>query len=86
MHKEETGQISAPLILDPTAGELTTKLKEACRRLEAASGLHVTLRDTPGNSMRKDARPDPIRRKKCGRMTFLCSSTGINQVREKEQS
>ena len=44
-HKEEKGQISAPIILDLTAGERTTKLEEACRRFEAASGLHVTLRE-----------------------------------------
>ena len=75
-HKVRKDQVSAPLIIDPTPGELTSKLKEACVKFKAATGIHVTVRERAGRSVRKDGQPEPFRQKGCGRENCLCCSSG----------
>ena len=42
-HQNQRNQISAPLIVDPTAGNMTKELKEVCRRFEAVTGMRVAV-------------------------------------------
>ena len=38
-HQSKPGQISAPLIIDPTAGPLTEDMKEVCRKFEEVTEM-----------------------------------------------
>ena len=40
-HKSRPDQVSAPLILDPTAGSLSKDAKEVCRKFEQVTGMRV---------------------------------------------
>ena len=75
-HKGDKTQISAPLIVDPTSGELTQKLKETCRKFQIASNIKVTVRERAGISVKTDAKSEPLRSKSCGRVDCLCCSKG----------
>ena len=50
-HTTEKGTISAPLIIDPTAGDLTTALKLACNKYKEATGIEVKVRLRAGASI-----------------------------------
>ena len=77
-NKLEPECISAPLIIDPTNGNLSKKLKETCSKFKAASGISVTVRERAGQSMRSDAKSEPLRQKGCNRAECLvcCSGKG----------
>ena len=66
----------APLIVDPSPGDLTAKLKEACRMFEGASGIHLTVRTRAGRAIKKDAKAEPFRNKEAGRKNCFCCSSG----------
>ena len=57
-HKAEDGQVSAPLILDPTAGGLTSELKKVCDRFEKKTNMRVVVRERAGKSVRQDAKSE----------------------------
>ena len=61
--------------MDSSPGELTDKLKEACMKFEAVSGIHLTVRPKAGRTIRKDAK-EPFRNKECGRTNCFCCSSG----------
>ena len=82
-HKLDPSQISAPLIIDPTHGRLTAKLKEACKEFQKSSGIHVTVRERAGCAVRTDAKSEPLRQKGCNRLTCLCCSKGKPSMCEK---
>ena len=67
-HKLDPSQISAPLIIDPTHGRLTAKLKEACKEFQKSSGIYVTVRERAGCAVRTDAKSEPLRQKGCNRL------------------
>ena len=69
-------EISAPLIIDPTAGALTGALKSACNKYYEATGVQVTVCLRAGFSVGSDAKSEPLRQKSCGRDNCLCCSTG----------
>ena len=75
-HQGAEGQISAPLIIDPTAGGLTSNLKEACSKFEEATGIRVAVKLRAGKSLKSDAKSEPLRKDDCGRDSCLCCSTG----------
>ena len=75
-HQGKDGGISAPLILDPTAGLLTQKMKEACTRFEEEAGMRVVVRERAGLKMKADCKPEPLRNKDCGRNNCLCCRSG----------
>jgi hypothetical protein len=75
-HKTDPTQISAPLIVDPTSGKLTAKLKEKCQQFQKTSGMSVKVRERAGLSVRSDAKSEPLRSKGCQRINCLCCSQG----------
>ena len=44
-HRKERGQVSAPLIIDPTAGGLTADFKEVCTKFEKVTGMRVAVQE-----------------------------------------
>ena len=74
--KSDTEGISAPLIIDPTNGNLTKRLKETCANFKAASGINISVRERAGISLRSDAKSEPLRRKGCNRIDCLVCSGG----------
>ena len=75
-HKGSEGQISAPLIIDPTAGDLAPSLKEACRKFEEATDIRVAVKLRAGRSLKRDAKSEPLRKADCGREDCLCCGKG----------
>ena len=75
-HQAEPGQITAPLILDPTGGDLTQKLKALCEIFEKSTGLRVTVRERAGDSVKRGVKSEPMRGRSCGRDDWLCCSSG----------
>ena len=69
-------QVLAPLILDPTDGDITVKMKQECVKFQEATGFHVTVRTRAGWSVKRDGKPEPFREKGCWRDNCLCCSTG----------
>ena len=53
-HQDKANQVSAPLIINPTAGGLTGLLKEACTRYEAATGIQVKVIERAGRKVSGD--------------------------------
>ena len=47
-HQAKKGQISAPLILDPTSGEMAEEIKDVCAKFEAVTGMHVVVKERAG--------------------------------------
>ena len=75
-HKGEKGQISAPLIIDPTPGDLTSSIKQACRKFEEATNIRVAVKLRAGRSVKSDAKSEPLRRASCSREDCLCCGKG----------
>ena len=71
-HQAGSSQITAPLILDPTAGDLTRKLKAVCEIFEKSSGLRVTLREGAGDP--------PFFCSMCERKRFFLRLASLNWV------
>ena len=82
-HKQNPNQIFVPLILDPTSGNLTKQLKEACSQFQKTSGISVTVRERAGESVRSDSKSEPLREKGCHRVDCLCCSRGKPGMCEK---
>ena len=74
--KGETDQITAPLIMDPTAGKLGDSVRKACNDYEAATGIGVRLKLRAGAKMGADAKSEPLRSKECGRPNCFCCGSG----------
>ena len=85
-HKAENGQVSAPLILDPTAGGLTAELKKICDRFEKGTNMRVVTRERAGMAMRQDAKSEPFRRRGCSRDNCLVCKGGKPGNCEKNNS
>ena len=75
-HQTGANRVSAPLMIDPTAGELTEKMKAACRDFGISMGMDVRVIERAGNSVRSDAKSEPLRNKSCGRGDCMCCSSG----------
>ena len=75
-HKSQESQVSAPLILDPTAGSMTRDMREVCRRFELVTGMRVAVQERAGRANKSLARSEPLKRKKCGREDCFVCNTG----------
>ena len=76
-HQSKAGQVSAPLIIDPTAGPLTEEMKEVCRKFEEVTEMRVVVQERAGNALKHLAKPEPLKNKGCGRNDcFPCKSSG----------
>ena len=75
-HKSQRNQISAPLIIDPTAENMTQGVKEVCRKFEAVTGMRVAVQERAGDSVKHVAKPEHLRRKSCGRAECFPCTTG----------
>ena len=84
-HQAEDGQVSAPLILDPTAGKLTAEMKKVCDRFEKANHRVVT-KERAGMAMRQDAKSEPFRKRGCNRENCLVCKGGKPGNCEKNNS
>ena len=63
MAKSNADRVSAPLIIDPSAGELTEKMKAACKQFGISMAMDVKVIERAGNSVRRDAKSEPLRNK-----------------------
>ena len=78
-HQTKTNQVSAPLILDPTAGEMTKEMKATCKGFEKVTGWRVPVEERAGLSMRSMAKAKPLKKKGCQWADcFPCSTGGGN--------
>ena len=62
-HQTSAGTVSAPLIINHFAGELTEKMKVACKDFGLSMGMDVKVIERAGNSVRSDAKSEPLRDK-----------------------
>ena len=75
-HNNSQTTISAPLIIDPTVGRLTEKMKTACRKFGEAMDMNVVVKVRAGRSVKTDAKSEPLRKPECGRENCLCCASG----------
>ena len=76
-HRKERGQVSAPLIIDPTAGGLTADFKEVCTKFEKVTGMRVAVQERAGNALKHLAKSEPLKKRGCERADcFICTSGG----------
>ena len=75
-HKSNPERVSAPLIIDPTAGALTEKMKAVCKDFGATMGMDVKVVERAGKAVKSDAKSEPLRNKSCGRDNCMCCSSG----------
>ena len=60
-HQAKKDQISAPLILDPTSGDLAKEMKEVCAKFEAVTGMHVVVKERAGLKNKSVAKAEPLK-------------------------
>ena len=78
-HQNKPNQVSAPLILDPTAGEMSKDMKAVCRSFESVTGWRVPVVERAGLAMRSIAKAEPLKEKGCKRADcFPCTTGGGN--------
>ena len=51
-HRGQEGLVSAPLIVDPTAGTLSKEMKAVCRSFEGVTGMRVPMQERAGNALK----------------------------------
>ena len=54
-------QVSAPLIVDLTAGSTTCEMKDVCRKFEAVTGMTVVIQERAGDAVKYVAKAEPLR-------------------------
>jgi hypothetical protein len=75
-HKNNQSGLSAPLIVDPSAGKLVEKMKSACKSFSESLNIHVTVKLRAGKSVKADAKSEPLRSKECGRIECMSCTPG----------
>ena len=75
-YKVEGDKISAPLIISPTAGSLTSEIKAVCDRYTKSTNIKVATRTRAGQPLRGDPKSEPFRRIGCRRESCLVCSSG----------
>ena len=74
-HRGEGGQVSAPLIIDPTSGSMLKEMKKECKKFEELTGMRVVVMERAGSAIKHLAKSEPLKSKGCGRNDcFPCSS------------
>ena len=75
-HQRREGQVSAPLIIDPTAGSLTAEMKEVCRKFEEVTSMRIQVQERAGNALKHLAKSEPLKVKSCKREDcFICTTS-----------
>ena len=64
-----------PLVLDPTAGSMTSEIKEVCRKFENLTNMRVVVQERVGASVKHEAKAEPLRSKDCLREDCFCCTT-----------
>ena len=78
-HKSEDDQVSAPLILDPTSGNMTKEMKAVSRKFEEVTGWRVPVVERAGTRVSSIAKAEPLRKVGCERGDcFPCTTGGGN--------
>ena len=76
-NSKNKSQVSAPLILDPVPGPMLEQMKIECAKFERVHGIQVQVCQRAGQSVRTDAKPEPLRKTGCEREDCLpCRSSG----------
>ena len=76
-HQGKEGQVSAPLIIDPTAGNLAAEFKDVCRKFEEVTEMRVAVQERAGNALKHLPKPEPLKIPGCGRDDcFPCQTSG----------
>ena len=76
-HQSQKNKVSAPLFLDPTAGNLTSEIKEACRKFELVTDMCVSVKTKAGEKVKHESKAEPLKFKGCKRDNcFSCQSGG----------
>ena len=75
-YNEEGDKISAPLIISPMDGKLTSEIKEVCDRYSKSTNIKVATRTRAGQPLRGDPKSEPFRRIGCRRENCLVCSSG----------
>ena len=80
--------VSAPLIIDPVHGPLVERLETECKNFENKFGIRVPVVLKAGQSVKRDAKAEPLREVGCQREEcFPCQGAGewtIRRVTVKE--
>ena len=66
-HQSKAKQVSAPLIIDPTAGEMTKDMRAVCKDFEKVTGWRVPVNERAGKAMKSVAKAEPLKKKGCQR-------------------
>ena len=67
----------APLIICPSAGNLTDQIKQVCKEFGASQNIHVPVFLRGGKRLSTIVKSEPFRNKDCGRLNcFPCTSGG----------
>ena len=78
-HKSEKGQVSAPLIIDSVAGNMTNEMKIVCKNFENVTGMRVEVQTRAGRAIKQLAKSEPLKSKKCGRDDCFPCSTRVGK-------
>ena len=78
-HKRKEDQVSAPLLLYPTQGQMTKEMKEVFMKFEEVTGWRIPVVERAGILFRSIAKADPLKMEGCKRLDhFPCTSGGGN--------
>ena len=79
-HQSKEGQVSAPLIIDPTAGSLAEEMRIVCRKFEEVTDMRVAVQERAGNALKNLAKAEPLKTPGCGRTDcFPCTTSKPGQ-------
>ena len=79
-------QVSAPLILDPIPGPMIEQMKAECSKFEMLHGIRVQVCQKAGQSVRTDAKPEPLRKTGCDREDCLPCQSPSNRKGDCEKN
>ena len=78
-HRSKEDQVSAPVILDPTSGNMTKEMKAVSRKFEEVTGWRVPVVERAGTRVSSIAKAEPLKKGGCGREDcFPCTTGGGN--------
>ena len=78
-HKRKEDQVSVPLLLDPTQGQMTKEMKGVCQKVEEVTGWRIPVVERAGTSVRSIDKAEPLKEEGCRRLDcFPCTSGGGN--------
>ena len=76
-HQRKKDQVSAPLFLDPTSGDMAKEIKDVCTKFEAVTGMHVAVKERAGQKNKSISKAEPLKSKTWGRENCFPCTTGV---------